>query len=340
MPYEIDLIRASQADRLVEPIYLGVKEFGTFQENGSALPLPLRPWRSDADTYYSIIDKDEDTTDELEFVADGNKIQIGGGEEFDTKLIRPGDTINVTGTTDNNGDFTIDTVTDKEEIIVEESVTDETPTGAEIRASGDIPHQSGTNLDNYSFGDSQAEPIYNLRWHHFIDNINGQPKQIFICDRVLLVNCSWNHINGSDFIFGKNVTIDGITFLCRSLTGGWGDRDWHNDGRYRGGALPNEWDRYIMNGVDQDGGPFFTGAPEPHNDDYLDGGQRGNNSARRREHNQAWNWLDVYTWCQEEVVYDASLRAVRGSHSARRWAPVSSSSTVAPPSGFRPALLL
>lgn len=336
--YEIDLIRASQADRLVEPIYLGVKEFGTFQENESALPLPLRPWRSDADTYYSIIDTDTGTSDNITFIADGNRITIST-EEFDTKLIRPGDAINVTGTTNNNGNFTISTVEGKDEITVDESITDESPTGVTIRALGDIPHQSGTNLDNYSFGDSQAEPVYNLRWHHFIDNINGQPKQIFICDRVLLVICSWNHINGSDFIFGKNVTIDGITFLCRSLTGGWGDRDWHNDGRYRGGALPNEWDRYVMNGVDQEGGPFFTGAPEPHNDDYLDGDQRGNNSARRREHNQAWNWLDMYTWCQEEIVFDASRRASRGSRSARGWYRYIASFTYAY-IGFRPALLL
>ncbi len=94
-----------------------------------------------------------------------------------------------------------------------------------------------------------------------------------------------------------------------------------------------------MNGVDQDGGPFFSGAPEPENDDYLDGDQRGDNSARRRDHNQAWNWLDMYTWCQEEVAYDASRRALRGRHSARRWHHYSASTTFVS-LGFRPALEL
>jgi len=159
----------------------------------------------------------------------------------------------------------------------------------------------------------------------FYDLINGKPSLILISDRGLLAHVSWNHINSSGFVFGKTQTIDGQNYLCRVLTGGAANRLGGSSHVYDGGILPNEWDRYVMNGVDQDG-PFFTGAPEPESADYQ-GGPQLTNTARRRKHNQAWHWMASYTWCQDTVIDNTAWRTSRGHSSAREWFCLAASSS-------------
>ena len=173
----------------------------------------------------------------------------------------------------------------------------------------------------------------------FYDLINGKPSLILISDRGLVANLNWNHINGSGFVFGKTQTIDGQNYLFRLLTGGALNRLGGSSGIYDGGLLPNEWDRYVMNGVDQDG-PFFTGAPEPESADYQSGSQYLDNTARRRKHNQAWHWNTTYTLCQDTVIDNPTeLCTIRGRNSARFWYPVSA--TFSDMSfTWRPALVL
>lgn len=50
---------------------------------------------------------------------------------------------------------------------------------------------------------------HELRWIV----VNG----LLIADRPLLTNISWDDLNDQDLVFGKQVTINGQQFLCRSL---------------------------------------------------------------------------------------------------------------------------
>jgi len=57
-------------------------------------------------------------------------------------------------------------------------------------------------------------------------NVNG----LFVADHAICVDISWDDLNKQGFIFGKEVSIDGAPYFCRSLKVG-------NDEN-----IPNEWD--------------------------------------------------------------------------------------------------
>ena len=160
-------------------------------------------------------------------------------------------------------------------------------------------------MANYTFGDTPAAEANQLQWHKIQDG----DKTLLICDRVILVNCSWNDLNSQGYITGKEVTIDGAKYKCRVLTGGTGPRS-SND--YYSGGTPtnNEWDRFITREE------VITGLPAPVSSD-LDSTQ--NATDLNSTHNQFWNWYYVYSWCQETYSGNSSARAYRGYDSARRW---------------------
>lgn len=160
-------------------------------------------------------------------------------------------------------------------------------------------------MANYTFGDTPAAEANQLQWHKIQDG----DKTLLICDRVILVNCSWNDLNSQGYITGKEVTIDGAKYKCRVLTGGTGPRS-SND--YYSGGTPtnNEWDRFITREE------VITGLPAPVSSD-LDSTQ--NATDLNSTHNQFWNWYYVYSWCQETYSGNSSYRAGRGYISARRW---------------------
>ena len=160
-------------------------------------------------------------------------------------------------------------------------------------------------MANYTFGDTPAAEANQLQWHKIQDG----DKTLLICDRVILVNCSWNDLNSQGYITGKEVTIDGAKYKCRVLTGGTGPRS-SND--YYSGGTPtnNEWDRFITREE------VITGLPAPVSSD-LDSTQ--NATDLNSTHNQFWNWYYVYSWCQETYSGNSSYRAVRGYRSARHW---------------------
>lgn len=178
-------------------------------------------------------------------------------------------------------------------------------------------------MANYTFGDTPAAEANQLQWHKIQDG----DKTLLICDRVILVNCSWNDLNSQGYITGKEVTIDGAKYKCRVLTGGTGPRS-SND--YYSGGTPtnNEWDRFITREE------VITGLPAPVSSD-LDSTQ--NATDLNSTHNQFWNWYYVYSWCQETYSGNSSCRAFRGFNSARSWnydgAMFQSASL-----GFRPVL--
>lgn len=197
---------------------------------------------------------------------------------------------------------------------------------------GNIPAFHG-DMSKYSFGPATSEGTV-LYWHKFIDY--EQNKTLLICDRNLIHSASWNDINGAGFIFGKEIELDGRLYKCRVLTGGSADRDGATAASYAGGQLPNEWDRYVMNGADV-GEPHFAYAPIPVPEDYPGTYIYDDPTAWARAHNQAWNWIGVRSWCQETT--SGPWRVARGSYSARHWdysAPMGTYTYV----GWRPVLEL
>ena len=178
-------------------------------------------------------------------------------------------------------------------------------------------------MANYSIGDTPAAAANKLQWHKVKDG----NKTLLICDRVILVSVSWDDLNGQGFISGKNIRIDGATYKCRVLAGGTGPRtssDWYSGGT----PANNEWDRFVTREE------VITGLPAPLSSD-LD--TTLNATDKNSSHNQFWNWMGVYSWCQETYSGNASHRAVRGYSSARYW----HGSAATPRNvdvGFRPVL--
>lgn len=80
----------------------------------------------------------------------------------------------------------------------------------------------------------------------FGDTVPGQELQwvklqsgLLIADRCVCTNISWDQLNEKGFIFGVPITIDGKTYLCRSLCVGIK------------GNKPNEWD-FALDEVGED----------------------------------------------------------------------------------------
>ena len=178
------------------------------------------------------------------------------------------------------------------------------------------------SMANYTFGDTPSADANKLQWVKIKDG----DKTLLICDRVILVNVSWDDLNGQGYVTGKTVTIDGAKYKCRLLTGGSNRR---NGDSYAGGTpTNNEWDRFITREE------VISGLPAPVSSD-LDSST--NSTDLNSAHNKFWNWFYVYSWCQETYAEGASGRAHRGYDSARYWDWRASSYRYAY-LGFRPVL--
>ena len=187
---------------------------------------------------------------------------------------------------------------------------------------GNIPQMSGS-MANYTFGDTPAAEANQLQWI----KIQDDDKTLLICDRVILVSCSWNDLNGQGYIKGKEVTIDGAKYKCRVLTGGSNYRN--SSDAYAGGTpTNNEWDRFITREE------VITGLPAPVSSD-LD--STLNTTDENSTHNALWHWAGVYSWCQETYSGNSSCRARRGYNSARTWGYDTATNQYAGV-GFRPVL--
>ena len=179
------------------------------------------------------------------------------------------------------------------------------------------------SISNYSFGNTPSDDAKKLQWVKIKDG----DKTLLICDRVILVNVTWNDLNSAGWIFGKEVTIDGAKYKLRSLTGGSNYRN--TSDAYAGGTpTNNEWDRFITREE------VITGLPAPVSSD-LDSNL--NSTDFSSTHNALWNWAGVYTWCQETYSSNTSGRASRGYYSARYW-NINSATYSLSIVGFRPVL--
>ena len=178
------------------------------------------------------------------------------------------------------------------------------------------------SMANYTFGNTPSAEANKLQWVKIKDG----DKTLLICDRVILVNVSWDDLNGQGYVTGKIVTIDGAKYKCRLLTGG---SNYRNGDSYAGGSpTNNEWDRFITREE------VISGLPAPVSSD-LD--SNTNSTDLNSTHNQFWNWFNVYSWCQETYSGNASYRALRGYISARFYDWNTSSGRFAN-YGFRPVL--
>lgn len=178
------------------------------------------------------------------------------------------------------------------------------------------------SMANYTFGNTPSDDANKLQWVKIKDG----DKTLLICDRVILVNVSWDDLNGQGYVTGKTVTIDGAKYKCRLLTGG---SNYRNGDYYAGGSpTNNEWDRFITREE------VISGLPAPVSSD-LDTNQ--NSTDFNSAHNKFWNWFYVYSWCQETYSGNASVRALRGYYSAR-YCGWNSSSIRYALYGFRPVL--
>ena len=159
-------------------------------------------------------------------------------------------------------------------------------------------------MANYTLGNTPSAAANKLQWHKIKDG----DKILLICDRVILVSVSWDDLNAQGYVTGKTVTIDGAKYKCRLLTGG---SNYRNGDTYAGGTpTNNEWDRFITREE------VISGLPAPLSSD-LD--TTLNATDKSSAHNQFWNWMGVYSWCQETYAANAAYRANRGYGSARLW---------------------
>ena len=198
------------------------------------------------------------------------------------------------------------------------------PSGEPYSGSGvgNIPQFDGT-MSHYKIGDTPSADASKIQWHKIKDG----NKTLLICDRVLLVSVSWDDLNSVGWVSGTTITIDGARYKLRLLTGGSNYRN--SSDAYAGGSpTNNEWDRFVTREE------VITGLPAPVSSD-LDTSLNATdlNSA----HNKFWNWMGVYSWCQEIYSPNASSRALRGCSSARNSNYYSSGNRFVYV-GFRPVL--
>ena len=72
------------------------------------------------------------------------------------------------------------------------------------------------SMANYTFGNTPSDDANKLQWVKIKDG----DKTLLICDRVILVNVSWDDLNGQGYVTGKTVIIDGAKYKCRLLSCG------------------------------------------------------------------------------------------------------------------------
>ena len=111
---------------------------------------------------------------------------------------------------------------------------------------------------------------------------------------------SWGGLNDEGLIFGKNYASGGVDYTLRAPSVG---SNYTGSGNSeRGVPQSNEWDTML----NKDSG-------------YIQ------------------NWNEMYSWGQDTVSVDASLRAIRGYTSARYWSSTTATNSY-PDVGFRPVL--
>ena len=129
---------------------------------------------------------------------------------------------------------------------------------------------------------------------------NKYPHSLFVADYAVTHKVNWNNLDTASLIFGKNYASGGVDYTLRAPSVG---SNYTGSGNSeRGVPQSNEWDTML----NKDSG-------------YIQ------------------NWNEMYSWGQDTVSVDASLRAIRGYTSARYWSSTTATNSY-PDVGFRPVL--
>ena len=129
---------------------------------------------------------------------------------------------------------------------------------------------------------------------------NKYAHSLFVADYAVTHTVSWNGLNDEGLIFGKNYASGGVDYTLRAPSVGssyTGSGD-----SERGTPQSNEWDTMLNK-----------------NSGYIQ------------------NWNKMYSWGQDTISVDASIRARRGYDSARYW-HYDYATDSGPRVGFRPVL--
>lgn len=184
---------------------------------------------------------------------------------------------------------------------------------------GDIPSfKNAPNISRWTFGNTPTDKAKRLTWVK-IGLDNG--KSILICDRVILYS---SRSDLGEYITGKNVSIDGMTYRLRALTGGAN----YKNGPTTGGERPNEWDSYICNEAN------LAGIPTPLPSELSRYQLKVDDLST--ESNKFWNHVGIGTLCQELYRNDTNNTIVRGGTTPLYHYNVAVSTTAG--TGFRPVL--
>ena len=129
---------------------------------------------------------------------------------------------------------------------------------------------------------------------------NKYAHSLFVADYAVTHKVNWNNLDTASLIFGKNYASGGVDYTLRAPSVG---SNYTGSGNSeRGVPQSNEWDTML----NKDSG-------------YIQ------------------NWNEMYSWGQDTVSVDASLRAIRGYTSARYWSSTTATNSY-PDVGFRPVL--
>ena len=129
---------------------------------------------------------------------------------------------------------------------------------------------------------------------------NKYAHSLFVADYAVTYAVSWDDLNTADLIFGKDYAVGGVDYTLRAPS--VGSNSTGSGDSQRGVPQSNEWDTMLNK-----------------NSGYIQ------------------NWNGMFSWGQDVSSDGASLRAVRGYHSARFWGYFSSSGRNVS-LGFRPVL--
>ncbi len=129
---------------------------------------------------------------------------------------------------------------------------------------------------------------------------NKYAHSLFVADYAVTHTISWGGLNDEGLIFGKNYASGGVDYTLRAPS--VGSNFIGSGNSERGVPQSNEWDTML----NKDSG-------------YIQ------------------NWNEMYSWGQDTVSVDASLRAIRGYTSARYWSSTTATNSY-PDVGFRPVL--
>jgi hypothetical protein len=167
---------------------------------------------------------------------------------------------------------------------------------------GDIAEfEPQPDFARWSLGDTPSDGAEALRWNA----IDVEGRRLLVCDRVILVRVSWDDLAAAGYVDGRDVTIDGRTYVCRLLSGG--DAFRVADDGYAGGSPANEWDDIVAGHVAVEGAPS---PPSRSAGDVLDA------TALAHPHNCLWNWFGAVSWTREPYRATSTARVCRGFHAA------------------------